>query len=329
MNLSRRDALRLIGTAAVGALLPGVGRAADAPARMTLGFSTYALRSSAPVDAINAVAKAGFDAIELACLDGFPTDPAALTPAGRADVRKAVADAGLRLSALMDNLPIHVDAKAHAANLVRLNRVAELARELSPADPPVVESVLGGAPGKFAELRDSFVARLREWNELGRKHGVTIAIKPHRMNAVDSVAKANELLSAIVPQTTAGPPFMLRLAFDWSHYALRPDLADDKGELTPDRAVAQARPHLAFVAVKDVELVNGKAAFRLPGETGKTDHAGTIKALHAAGYRGDLNCEVSRAIWDKPGFDAPAAMKLCHEKMSAAFEAAGVERRKR
>jgi sugar phosphate isomerase/epimerase len=328
---SRRDVLGLIGTtlAAAGALRLPAARAADAaPGGMTLGFSTYALRSFAPADAVRAVAGAGFDAIEIACLDGFPTDPATLAPAGRAELRRALADAGLRLSALMDNLPIHGDAKSHAANLVRLNRAAELARELNPDGPSVIESVLGGGPGKFADLRDSYIARLREWNEIGRKHGVTIAIKPHRMNAVDSVAKANELLMATLPAGADGPPFALRLAFDWSHYALRPDLADDRGPMTVERAVAEARPHLAFVAAKDVELVDGKPTFRLPGETGKTDHAAVIKALHASGYRGDVNCEVSSVIWKAAGYDAAAAMKQCYAKMSAAFDAARVKRAK-
>ncbi|HEX8915804.1 MAG TPA: sugar phosphate isomerase/epimerase [Humisphaera sp.] len=323
-GLSRRDALRLLCSSAAAGCLPALARAADAPkpARMTLGFSTYGLPGVAPLDAVKRVAAAGFDAVEVCCLADFSTAPEKLDKAARRDLGKAIADAGLRLSALMENLPIHVDAKAHAANLVRLDRVAELARELNPDDPPVVESVLGGGADKFSALRDSYVARLREWNEIGRKHGVTIAIKPHRMNAVDSVAKANELLSAIVPQQFSGPPSMLRLAFDWSHYALRDDLKD----ATPERAVAEARPHLAFVAVKDVELVDGKPTFRLPGETGKTDHAAVLKALHAGGYRGDVNCEVSSVIWKKPGYDAAAALKLCHEKMSAAFEAAGVKR---
>src|SRR5262245_41450756 len=95
---------RILGIAGVMLFAAPLHRAlaADAkqpPAGMTLGFSTYAMKSLEPVAAIEAIAKIGYDAVEICCLPDFPTDPAKLDAAARASLRKATADAGLRIPA--------------------------------------------------------------------------------------------------------------------------------------------------------------------------------------------------------------------------------------
>ena len=289
---------------------------ADAPAAaMTLGFSTYAMKAMSAADAIKTIAGLGFDSLELCALVGFPTDPAKLEPVARAALRKRIADSGLGLSAIMENLPLQVDDKAHEAGLSRLRAAAEFGHALSPVSPPLIETVLGGS--KWPDAKPLFLKRLADWALLAEKQKVVIAIKPHRMNAVSTPAHAMGILHEL------GNPAGLRMAYDFSHYADRADMPDHSIAGT----VRESLPMTAFVAVKDVETVEGKAVFRLPGETGKTDNAAVVKALYAGGYRGDVNCEVSRAIWDKPNFDPIAAATTCYRNMDAAFEKAGVKRK--
>ncbi len=279
------------------------------------------MKSLEPIAAIEAIARIGYDAVEICSLPDFPTDPAKLDAAARESLRKTLATARLHLPALMENLPLQADDKPHQAGLDRLTRAAELAHALAPDSPPVLETIIGGAAGKFDALRPMFLKRLADWSKLAEREKVIIAIKPHRMSAMDSPAKAIGMLKEL------GNPAMLRMVYDWSHYALRDDLKDEQGKpATIEGTVKESLPYTVFVAAKDVEIVNGKAAFKLPGETGKTDHAAVIKALQAGGYRGDVNCEVSSQLWKQPGYDAVAAAKTCYKGLAAAFEQAGVQR---
>jgi sugar phosphate isomerase/epimerase len=291
---------------------------------MTLGYSTYALRELVPLAAVKAVADASFDAIEICCLVDFPSAPEKLGNPDRVDLRKKLADSGLRLSALMENLPVQAEDAAHQRSLDRLAAAAQLGHALSPADPPIVETIVGGGAGKWDAVKPIFLKRLPDWAKVAEKEKVTIAIKPHRMSAMSSPGQTISLLKEL------GNPPGLKMVYDWSHYDLRDDLKDKKGQpVTISSTVAESLPYTVFVAAKDVVMENGKAAFKLPGETGQTDHAAVIKALHAGGYTGDINCEVSAQLWKQKGFDAMAAMKKCYEGMSAAFEKAGVKRKAR
>jgi inosose dehydratase len=106
----------------------------------------------------------------------------------------------------------------------------------------------------------------------------------------------------------------LRLAFDASHYLLRGrSLAS---------LVDAAAGCTGFVAVKDVVLRAGKAVFELPGEAGTVDHPALFGLLAKAGYRGDINCEVSGMVSSRRGYDASAAARICYRNMAAALKTA-------
>jgi sugar phosphate isomerase/epimerase len=298
---------------------------ATRPTEMTLGFSTYAFPVFPTLSpALNFIAEAGFDAVEWCCLADFPGSPEKLDKTWRKYHRRQLEVGKLRLSALMENTPIQADDAAHQKGMDRLAAAARLGHDLSPDSTPVVETVLGGGVGKWDALRPLFLRRLADWAALATRERVQIAIKPHRMSAMNTPGQAIGLLKEL------GNPPSLKMVYDWSHYDLRDDLKDEKGNApTIESTVAESLPHTVFVAAKDVAIEKGKAAFKLPGETGKTDHAAVIKALYAGGYRGDINCEISSQISKQPGYDALAAMKKCYTAMAAAFEVAGVKRGKR
>jgi inosose dehydratase len=108
----------------------------------------------------------------------------------------------------------------------------------------------------------------------------------------------------------------LKLVYDQSHY-------EGRGERLEALLKAAGR-HVAFVAVKDVAVKGGKAAFLLPGETGKTDHASVFRGLAELGYRGDVNCEVSGMVSSRRDYDATAAARFCFAKVERMLRAAGV-----
>lgn len=291
---------------------PAVGAAETVAPPITFGIGTYGMPSLAPATALDLVADTGFDSIEIAALADSPTAPEHLAPPLRHDLRARLAGRGLVLSALMENLPPAADDTVHRGQLDRLARAAALARDLAPDTVPLVQTILGG--GRWDDVRGLFAERLAAWRDLAARETFRIAIKPHRFGALSTPALARQLLAEL------GDPSCLGIVFDESHLVHRGiDLAE---------ALATARPCLLHVAVKDAEQRDGTVAFALPGATGTPDHAALLRRLVAAGYAGDVCCEVSSQISKHPGYAPAAAARQCHRALTAACAAAGIGRRR-
>jgi inosose dehydratase len=313
--MTRRKFIASLTAVGVAASFDRADSAAEAAPGPTFGFSTYGMKSLSTEKAIDAIAQIGYDALEISCLAGWDADPAALSAERRADLRKRIDGAGLRLTSLMENLPPQADDAKHAAALERLKGAAALAHELAPDRPPILETVVGGGK-EWETARPLFLRRLPDWVKLAESADVTIAIKPHRMSALSRPEQATELLAAL------GSPPRLRVVYDYSHFAGR--------DMPMDRTIRALLPVTAFVALKDFAVDDkGHEGFKLPGETGQIDYPALIKQFCDAGYRGDFNCEVSSAISNKPGYDGVAAAKHCYQTVAPAFEKAGVKRAKR
>lgn len=54
------------------------------------------------------------------------------------------------------------------------------------------------------------------------------------------------------------------------------------------------------------------------------DYAELLKLLAAAGYRGDVCCEVSGMVHSQKGYDPVAAARTCHANLLPAFQKAGL-----
>src|SRR5690349_7965057 len=89
--------------ASAAAALPAVA-AEGAPRTLPLGFSLYGMRSLQTADALRACAAIGYEAVELALLPGWPADPTRLSADDRRALRRQLADTGLSLAGLMENL---------------------------------------------------------------------------------------------------------------------------------------------------------------------------------------------------------------------------------
>jgi sugar phosphate isomerase/epimerase len=306
-----------IAATASGAVCRGAGEAAGskpAPSGPTFGFSTYGMKNLTTEQGLKELAAIGYDSVELDSTAGRDADPANLTPARRADIRKIAGDLGLKLTALQGPGTPSANDKQHEATLERIKVLAQLAHDLSPEQPPLLENVLGGKD-PWEKMKPFFVRRLTDWVKAADSSDITIAVKPHRDSTMDRPEEAVELIKEL------GSPARLRINYDYSHFALR--------DMPMADTIRVVLPWTAFVALKDVAIENGRTSFKLPGETKQIDYAALIRQFQEGGYRGDYNCEISAMIFNKPGFDYLAAAKISYDNIAPAFVAAGVKRVKR
>ncbi|NNE90797.1 MAG: sugar phosphate isomerase/epimerase [Verrucomicrobiales bacterium] len=314
--ISRRSWL---GTTAAGlaGLACETGLAKSIPPPLTCGVAigTYGLQSKPLPEALQFISDTGFDATEITVFKGMTGEPSALGKKARKEIRKLLDGEKLRLTALMAHVQPSKDDAKQAAATDELKRDIELARDLNPVAPPLIQTVLGGGKDWDA-AKEMFRDRLANWMQICADQKVLFCVKPHRGSALSRPEHAVWLLEQL------GESDWMRICYDYSHFAFR------EPSMTIAETVKTALPLTAYVAVKDtVQLDGGKTTFKLVGEGGNWDTSEIVKAFHKGGYRGDFCCEVSSAIWrGEPNYDAEAATKLCYENLTAAFEKAGVPR---
>ena len=278
-----------------------------------LAMGTYGLQSMPLVDAIRLIGDTGFDALEIAAFSGMTGSPDAIGGvAGIKEIREVIESVGIPLGALMAGLKPEKEDSKHAKQLEELNRLFELAYELSPESPPLIQTILGGR--SWDESKMLFRDRLADWIQMAGDYKIGIAIKPHRSHAMETPANAAWLIEQL------GSPRRLGMVYDYSHYAFK------EPSLSIEETVERALPITTYIAVKDAVRADGAVRFELPGEGGAWDHADIIRAFYAGGYRGEFCCEVSSQVWRSEGYDPIDATKLCYRNMVAAFERAGVPR---
>lgn len=272
---------------------------------MSLGFSLYGMKSLAIDRALAECARIGYRNVELSLIAGFPTDPATLTPALRATVRRQVEAAGLAVSSLLVNLSLAADDKGHAALLDVLRSSARFAAEINAKHSPIIQTVLGGKPAEWEARKTTMAARLREWNAIAREHNVTVAIKAHVGSAVNDPERLLWLF-----RKASGSH--LAIAYDYSHFAL--------AGLSLEESLRPLAPHIKFVHVKDARWDGKDVRFLLPGE-GTTDFAAYFRLLRQYGYHGPLVVEVSSQIFSRPRYDPVAAAEKSYAVLTQALKA--------
>lgn len=302
MSIDRRQAvLALVGLT----IAPGFVRAERklVTERMTFGYSTYGMKTLTLEKAIDVIAEIGFEAVEICVRPEWDSGPAKMSKDRRSETRKRLADAGLKLTALMEHLPPAVAEAEHKQQLERLRGVFELAQDLGGKQPPLMQTVLG--EGEWEAKRNFLRDRVGEWVRLGEQFGVVTCIKPHRGGSMSRPSEAVWIIKQL------GEPRSLRFVYDYSHYVFR--------DIPLIESLTEALPYVAHVAVKDTVMKDGKAAFELPGAAKTIDFATLFKTLHAGGYRGDISCEVSGMLFNKPDYEPIAAAKTCYANLKDVF----------
>lgn len=304
-NKNRRDFLKgsiaaTLSLASVGSLLC----AAEITPLRLFGYSLYGMKSLPLNEALAAVAKIGYDAVELACMPGFRADPDQLSTSARLDLQHQLADYQLTLVSLMENIPPLVSAEVLAQHRLRLEKACDLARALNPDHPPLIETVLGGQPGQWDAVKTQLVERLGDWAKLVESKGLVLAIKPHVSGAVHRPESAVWLMEQI------RSPW-LRVAYDYSHYKLR--------DIPLTDSLQALIPYTVFVHVKDAHGTADKPRFALPGTEG-IDYPSYFRQLQAAKYLGPVVVEVSAQLQQQPAYDPIAAARLSFEQLKKPLE---------
>lgn len=308
----------LVASAAAAATVIGPGKRAcglpeaaeNKEQRLSLGFSLYGMKSLSLDEALAACAKIGYDAVELAVMPDWPAAPGAFSVQSRRKLRERLSKLALSLPALMENLNLGADDATERQQRDRLKAAGELAHDLSPETPPLVETVVGGKAGEWPQVKERFADRLAGWVRIAAETKTVLAIKPHRFGALNSPSDAVALVRQI------DSPW-LKLAYDYSHFQFR--------EMPLDETLKEMIPHTRFIHVKDTMLENGKARFTLPGEGG-FDYVPLLRQAAELGYRGCICVEVSGMVSNQPGYDPLAAAQRSYDYLAAAFAKAGVRR---
>lgn len=299
--MSRRAFAAGLGAAvSAGAAGPSVG----------LSFGTYGLRMLTWEDALELIARTGYDGVELALLPTWPTAPGQLSGAERLGIRHRLADLGLALPAVLENLQTLGPVEDAGRTLERLRQAIGLGAELAPGAPPAVETVLGGRPEDWDAVKHRLVSEVGEWARVAEAGGSVICFKPHVGDAVNDVVRSLWLVEQV-----GSPAF--RCTYDYSHLWLAGhELIESLDALLPVSA---------YIHLKDAARTSSGRRFLLPGD-GATDYPAMFRHVRSRGWAGWANVEVSAQIHTQPGYEPIATARLCYERMAAAFDAAGLVR---
>ncbi|MEO8127568.1 MAG: sugar phosphate isomerase/epimerase, partial [Bryobacteraceae bacterium] len=276
-SISRRSLLTAAAAISVGANAAGQS--------IGLCTGTYGMKSLSNRAALELIADIGYDGVEISLLPGWPADPLALEKPARMEVRRVLEARRLALPSLLESIPL--TPGRHAANLERLRRAAEMAHDLAPAKPPIVETVLGLIEADWESSKTRMAEELAGWAKVARETGIAVAIKAHADQAVNSPDRAEWLLKQVDSSS-------LRLIYDYSHMYIEGfDL---------EASLRQLFPYTVFIAVKDGRKTAAGHDFLLPGD-GNTNYRAYFALLKQLNYRGYLGVEVSALIFRQPGYD--------------------------
>jgi sugar phosphate isomerase/epimerase len=286
----------------IGAL--AAGAAFGAPAKVRLSIGNYGMQSLAVNEALALIRKTGYDGAELCLMPGWPSEPARLDPAARRGIREQP----LPVATLIENFNLLVSDEAHAATLDRIRAASTLAHEIAPKQPPILQTVLGGRPPEWEQVKDRMASRLAEWARVAEENKLHLAVKSHVSSASDTPEKLLWLLEKVSSPALGG-------IYDYSHVQLL--------GLDLEKSLNPLLSRSLFITVKDGKMAAGKAQFLLPGE-GTIDYRRYFELLREKAWNGWMLVEISRQLQTAPGYDPAAAARRSYEFLSPLLRQAGL-----
>jgi sugar phosphate isomerase/epimerase len=273
----------------------------SSPVRLSLG--TYGLQSLSTDQALALIRSTGYDGAELCLMPGWPSEPARLD----APARRRIRSSHFPIPTLLENLNLLASPADHARALDRIRAAATLAHDLAPKNPPLLQTVLGGAGLAWDAVKDQMATRLADWARVAAENQIQLALKSHYGSPSDTPEKLLSLLDQVHhPALTA--------IYDYSHFQL---LGLD---LIP--TLDTLLPRASFLTVKDSQLTPTRTArFLLPGD-GNVDYTAYFHHLSQRQYRGWILVEISRQLQTAPGYDPTSAARRSYAAMSRALAAA-------
>jgi sugar phosphate isomerase/epimerase len=247
-------------------------------------FHSVGLPARPILDAIDAIADAGYAAIELNA-ETLPWAPPHVTPAtpaaDRADIVARCRARGIRIPAVGAHIGmVDADAAARRAAIEFVEGCTDLAVDVGA---PVVHILSGpAAPGsREADAWGWFADAVAETTSHATARGVVLAIEAIAGHLFHSADDYRRLASDL-------PGVDFRVNFDPSHLEVQGEDPRRVVDLFPDRIV--------HVHLKDGRGRFPDFAFPPLGE-GTIDFPGLVAALRAAGYGGAMSVEYEAQVF--------------------------------
>ena len=277
---------------------------------MRIGYSTWGMPKVPIEEALPAIARMGYQGVELSVARGWCTEMEALGAATRTRIRELLAESNLVLSSVIRNASmVEEDPEVNAANMQSLRDAIDLAAELAqPGEPSVMTSHLGGRPGDWEAKRVLAIARLLPLADYAAERGVVIAVEIHCMSMLNLPERVVWLFDQFDHPA-------VRLNFDISHMEVM--------GIGIDESVPVLAPYSAHTHVKDQRGRLPDFEFLTPGE-GPFDFVHYLKAMRAAGYEGFITAEVSVMVQRRPNYDPFFHAQLAYWTLYKAFQVAGI-----
>lgn len=275
---------------------------APAAGPVKLHASTYAMQALEVEGAIGHLREIGYDGAELCLMPGWPTADSA--------ARRRIHAGGFPIPTLIENFNTLVPDGDHARTLDRIRSAAALAHDIAPKQPPILQTVLGGKPPEWEQVKDKVAARLADWAKAAEQSRIRLAVKSHIGSASNTPEKLVWLLDRVQNGWLSG-------IYDYSHFQLL--------DLDLKTTLETLLPRSSFLTVKDGRMVNGAAQFLLPGE-GTIDYRQYFSLLKAKRYRGWMLVEISRQLQTQTGFDPVGAARKSYANLAPLLAEAGLRK---
>jgi sugar phosphate isomerase/epimerase len=282
---------------------------------MRLCYSTWSMQKPSIDEILQNLAAIGFDSVELTVIPGWSTELDTLDRAERQRIRRLLNQYNLALPAIAGHRPLlAADPDEHAENWRRLTGAIDLCVELAGLDgPPSLDTTVGAHGQSWDACRDLLVERLTRLCDYAAERGVTVGIEPHINDVLETPERTRELLDLVRHPN-------LKVTFDISHFNIQ--------GIPIEHSVALMAPVACFTHIKDERGRVPNFEFLIPGE-GEFDYVRYLRAMHRAGWTGDIGIEISLMVQRRPDYDPWAAARQAYAVVSRAFEEAGVPRERR
>jgi sugar phosphate isomerase/epimerase len=188
--------------------------------------------------------------------------------------------------------------------LEHLRVAAELAHELSPGAPALIETALGGRTAAWDDMKGEMADELASWAKTLEPLKTVLAIKAFVGSVVDRPDRILWLLDQV------RSPWV-RCGYDYSHLKLL--------GLGLRDTIQQVAKYMVFVHVKDSVGNAQNYHFLLPGDSGEINYGEYAHILKDVGYLGSVVVEVSIQVSGQPGYNPVAAARHSFQNLSPYF----------
>jgi sugar phosphate isomerase/epimerase len=277
---------------------------------MRIGYSNWGMPKVPIEEAIPAVARMGYQGLEITVSPQWCTELAVLDKAKSRRIRELMDEHHLTITGVIRNASmVEQDVVLNAANMKELRESVDLAAEWAqPGEPSVMISVLGGKTDEWENQRNLALERLIPLADYAAERNVFVALELHVGGLLDRPERVVWFFEQ------AGHP-AVRLNFDISHMEVM--------GYTIDQSVPLLAPLSIHTHVKDQRGRYPNFEFLTPGE-GPFDFVHYLRAMQATGYNGFVTAEVSVMVQRRPDYDPFFHAQLAYWTLYKAFQVAGL-----